>query len=189
MRKNLILPILLLFSIFGFSQTTMPDKNKLNAMTFDMGFSSKNYMNFNFNVIYNKILFGFEYEMPLKTGVIGENYTTINWDQFPEDRQSSGMYVDNQICFQVGYNIIDKLVLGVGLGIGEEIYYRNMFDDFHILGSNGYYNLHKSGNILLQTKIFANYLIPINNKTYLLLNVQHTKLSGTGGGLGLGFKL
>lgn len=186
MKTKFILSFLLLICMTTFSQNK--EKSKFNIMSFDMGFTSNNYLNMNFNVVYNRVLYGFEYEMPLKSGEIGEYYSTINWDQFSEDRQSSGMFVDNLLCFQLGYNIIDKLVVGVGIGFGEEIYYRNMFDEFHILGNNGYYYLNKSGKVLLQTKVFVNYFIPLSEKYYLALNAQYTKLGGTGGGIGVGFK-
>lgn len=186
MKTKLILACFILCCMTVISQNK--ERNNFNIISFDMGLTSKNYLNVNCNAIYNKILYGFEYEAILKTGEIGEYFSTINWDQFPEDRQSSGKYVDNLFCFQIGYNIIDKLVAGVGIGFGSEINYRNMYDDFHILGNNGYYYLNMSSKTLLQTKIFINYFIPIGEMVYIALNLQNTKLGGTGGGIGLGIR-
>lgn len=166
------------------------DKNSnINIISFDVGYTPENYLNFNFNVLSNKILYGFSYDQIINSGKVGEHYTTINWDQFPEDRQSQGVFIGNLLTFNLGYSLFKRFAIGIGLGIGEEIIYRNMFDEFHILGYNGYYHLTRSDDILFHAKLFVNYHIPLSKKYHLTLNLQHSNIIGTGAGIGVGIQV
>lgn len=153
----------------------------------DFGFSSKGYFPINGGVVMNKLLFGFGFEMSVNNGEEGEYYSEINWDEFPGDVVSSGQYVE-PFNLQLGYNLFGNLYCGVGLGFGEVIYYRNMYDNFHILGNNGsYYIDAPSGKIEFQKKVFATYFIPTKNDLfpYMVLNLQYASISGFAGSIGV----
>lgn len=76
-----------------------------------------------------------------KVGV-GEHYTVVNWDQYPEDiyeyRANQGTYG----YFIIGYTLPKFPIyfnLTVGLWSNEIV--QNRYDEFRILGNNGYYFL------------------------------------------------
>jgi len=152
----------------------------------DIGYSSKGYISYNGGAVMKKLLLGIGFDMSINSGEEGEYYSEINWDEFPGDIVSSGKYIE-PLFLQLGYNILGNLYCGVGLGFGEVIYYRNMYDNYHILGNNGSYYINApSGKIEFQKKVFATYFFPIKNDLfpYLVLNLQYATISGFAGSVG-----
>jgi hypothetical protein len=159
------------------------------VLTLEGGYSDKNFALLSFNFIWNKFLVGLSSDYLTETGEAGELYTTINWSQNPEDRLSSGSYKTAPTTIQVGYNVIDNLYLGVGVGFGTATNYRNMYDKFHILGNDGYYSIQSKGEDFTQIKYFANYFIPLDKTIYATVNAQYATVSGIGIGVGIGMEI
>lgn len=186
--KKVLLFLILIYSYSDVYSQSETKYTKNTILSIDFGLSGKEYLNFNFDAVNNRFLYGFQYEFIKNSKIIGEDYSiTINWDQFPEDFVSSGKEITQIITFNFGYNIFDKFFLGCGIGIGEDINYKNMYDNYHILGYNGYYHMIRGGEIKPQFKVFAKYFIPISNRIYISLSTQQTTLTGFGGDIGLGF--
>jgi len=189
MKKTIAFIFLIHFYLCTFSQSESYFKNN-GMFILDFGLSGNEYLNLNIDIVSKRFLYGFQYDFIRNSKIIGEDYTsTINWNQFPEDFVSSGKEITQIITFNFGYNIFEKFILGCGLGFGEDINYKNMYDNYHILGNNGYYHLIKEGEIKPQIKVFAKYFIPITKKFHISLSSQLTSLTGFGGSAGIGILL
>ena len=147
-----------------------------------MGLTSKLYLPFDIHyATINGFGLKFNFSLDLNPGTKGENYSsTINWDQFPEDHLNQGSYYTTY-DLGLGKYFENFYLLGL-LGIAKETKYRNCFDDFHILGNNGYYykqiigksDINLGGEIGL---IINNFLIGLHATIY------------SGIGLKIGYKL
>ncbi|MEA1886530.1 MAG: hypothetical protein U9N72_04905 [Bacteroidota bacterium] len=81
-----------------------------------------------------KFIFGSQ----IPNGTEGEYYDTINWDEFSEDHIKEGSYW-SRIDLGIGKTFGNFYINGI-LGYAPKTLYRNCFDEFHILGDNGYYH-------------------------------------------------
>ena len=107
------------------------------------------------------------------------------WDEYPEDHTGEGSYY-TPITFDLGYSI-KSLVIGVGAGPAIKTKYRNCFDDYHILGDNGYYYKEAKDGVSTDYKAFVKYKFSSQMGLHLYLSAQYTYR--TGAGIVLGFEL
>lgn len=143
-----------------------------------VGYASEGYIPIDVHFLYKKMYYGLSPAIPVSKGTKGERYTTMNWDEFPEDHVEDGEYY-TPLTVDIGYNI-SSLTLGVGAGIAIGSKYRNCYDEFHILGNNGYYYKDFSGQTVGEFKAFAKYRFPSRSGIHCYLSVQYTVRTGIG---------
>lgn len=188
--------VLLLFAIVatcnaGFAQEANENEVKSDIPQKDwylglgMGFSTESYVPINFHVQYKKMHYGLSVCLPVSKGTEGERYETVNWDEYPEDHTGEGSYY-TPITFDLGYSI-KSFVIGVGAGPAVKTKYRNCFDDYHILGDNGYYYKEAKDGVSADYKAFVKYKFSSQMGLHLYLSAQYTYR--TGAGIVLGFEL
>lgn len=140
-----------------------------------IGFSVEGHLPIGVSLQTNKLLYGFSFSPTIVKGVKGENYTgTVNWDEYPEDHVKEGSYTQ-ALTLDLGYFITERFAVGIGLGYGWTTYYRNCFDDLHILGNNGTYYIEAKGEGSVDGKAFVMYKFPISDYSSLYLQAGYDK--------------
>lgn len=143
-----------------------------------VGYAAEGYIPFDFHLLYKKMYYGLSASLPVSKGTKGERYTTLNWDEFPEDHIEDGEYY-LPITFDIGYNI-SSFTIGAGAGLAFGSKYRNCYDASHILGDNGYYYKDFSGQTVGEFKAFAKYRFPSKSVIHCYLSAQYTIRTGVG---------
>lgn len=150
---------------------------------FDLGYSAKGSAPMSMYFGKNKQIYGFSVGVPIGTGEKGEHYPNINWDEYPEDIIGSGSYYLPYSVF-AGYNISEAFLIGGGIGYATCIKYRNMFDEFHILGNNGSYSITISDGGRIEYNIFGQYFIPTSRAGQFYIKGFYSNNMGPGGSIG-----
>lgn len=128
------------------------------GLSFGIGYGTTRMMSFEFGYIApNKMIYDFKYGIRIPSGTIGKLYTVINWDEFPQDVYKDGNYWTTY-DISVGRRFNKFFIAGL-LGYSTEILYRNCYDDFHILGDNGYYHKQITGGSKADIGIEAGVII------------------------------
>lgn len=190
MKKNLVVTFFLLMSLSLFSQTEHLYVNGPYHVGTDIGFSVNGYVpiGFHFGSYNTKFQYGFTVGVPVNRGVKGEHYPTINWDEYPEDIVSEGDYY-TPFTIDIGYNVYGGIIIGGGLGIATQTVYRNMFDEFHILGYNGSYYLTAKGDPSVEYKGFITYYFPTESDKFgsTFFKASYSHIMGPGISFGITF--
>ena len=190
MKKNLLCAAFLLTSVFLFSQTEQLDVSGPFHVGMDVGFSNKGYMpvGFHFSSYETKFQFGFTVGVPVRKGTKGEYYSTINWDEYPEDIVGDGEYY-TPFTVDVGYKIYGGLIIGAGIGYASKTVYRNMYDSFHILGYNGSYHITLNDGGVPEYKGYVCYYFPADYNRIMSWFIKGSYSYTMGAGLSVGVTL
>lgn len=191
MKKNLLSFILCFVSSYLFSQTDQLYVNGPIHVGMDIGFSYNGYfpIGIHFSSYNTKFQFGITAGISMDcTKAEGEHYSNINWDQFPEDVIDEGSYY-TPFTFDVGYKVFGGFVVGFGIGYSTKTIYRNMFDEFHILGHNGCYNISIRGEGSPEYKGYISYYFPSNsdNVGSVYVKGSYYRIMGLGVSMGVTF--
>ena len=131
MKKIIVTSVLVLGSYFGFSQS-MNNSN--------LYFGTKNKVGGEVNFVTKKnLLFGVGLSASLEKGGVGETYSNISFNEFPQDIYETKTTDGISFYGTIGYRI-KNLLIGSKLGMTTRMIYQNRYDRFKILGTNGYYN-------------------------------------------------
>jgi len=169
-----------LYLLFFFLTGLVPTYSQQMGMS--LGLSSKLFLPLDIHYAgSNGFGIKFNFSNNLNKGTEGEDYTsTINWDQFPEDHVKNGAYYTTY-DLGLGKYFENFYVLGM-LGLARETLFRNCFDDFHILGDNGYYYKQTAGST--DINIGAEIGLIKNN---FLFGIHATRFTGIGIKIGYAF--
>lgn len=128
-----------------------------------VGYGINGHLPIGVNLQSNRFIYGLSANLSISKDLKGENYTgTVNWDEYPEDHVNEGSYKQS-VTFDLGYFLNEKLAVGGGIGYGWTTYYRNCFDNLHILGNNGSYYIEANGDGILDAKAFLLYRFPVSS--------------------------
>ncbi|SRR5690554_6224695 len=185
-KVYLLLNLSILFTVSTIAQTDYLYIKGPMYVGLDLGFSQHQYLPIGFHIGSGSMQYGVTVGLPVNKGVKGEYYSNINWDEYPEDIIAEGEYF-TPFTFDVGYNVYGGLVIGAGLGYAYKTHYRNMFDELHILGYNGRYNISVRGDGEMEYKAFVSYYIPSERTASLYLKGYYSNIMGIG--LSLGFSI
>jgi hypothetical protein len=180
--KKLVFVFILLYTAVNLSA---------QSVEIGMGYSSSMMLNMNVDYISpSNVVYSLDGGIALPNGTKGEEYSTVNWSEYPEDVIEEGEYY-NIINLGVGYKFEKFAVLGL-IGYADETLYRNGYDDYNILGDDGsYYKTTKGDNGKLNVGIKGKYFIPIesglSSSMYFTLGAQLTLVGGAGLNIGLAF--
>lgn len=152
----------------------------------DIGYSQKGYMPVGLYVGINDMQYGLSIGAPLNVGTSGEHYSTINWDEYPEDIVGSGEY-NYPFIFSVARRVYDGLFLGAGIGFAPTVQYRNMYDNFHILGNNGSYHITNMEGNKMEYLGFISYHFAGQNNTNFFVKAFYSDIMGIGASFGTSF--
>lgn len=205
MKKIIFITISALISLYGYSQVkddvyyasnTENTKNKnaskhiykLFHVGMGMGYTSEGHMPVTFHVTYKKVHMGLSFAVPLNDGRKGEHYSTINWNEIPEDHVKEG-YSYTPYTIDLGYDI-RNLTIGIGGGFASRDKYLNCYDNLHILGNNGSYHITSRDGTVGEYKVFAKYRFASKSSLSIgdvYLSAMYSKNSGFGGLIGFEF--
>ena len=143
--KNTILILALLLTSLNYGQATNPIVSK--GVDMGLGFASNEsdiIINFDFE-INNNYWIGGQVNVGLGGDINGEDYTEdIGTNQFSEDIYE--LAKDSwSFGLRVGKEVNDKIKIVGAIGMAIEYEAQNRYDEFTILGNNGYYHV-KTGN-------------------------------------------
>lgn len=181
--------LLVISMVFVTSSIAQSDYLYINGPLYfgaDVGYSQHKYMPIGFHLGNGSFQYGATVGIAVGTGQEGEHYSNINWDQYPEDIIAEGEYY-TPFTIDVAYNVYDGFMIGLGLGYAWKTHYRNMFDEFHILGYNGSYNVTARGTGKVESRVFVSYYFPSSRNGSLYLKGQYSNNMGIG--LSLGFSI
>lgn len=98
------------------------------------------------------IALGMQCNIGFDSSVVGEDYSeVINIGEYYEDIYGLG-YSSYSVAFRVGKEFAEKISVIGALGWESEKEVQNRYDNFHILGDNGYYSV-ATGN--RETKLYV----------------------------------
>ncbi len=184
--KKIMLITFTLFSISVFSQTDYID-SKHATIGVDLGYSQNGYLPMSFYMGIERAQYGFSLGYPINSGQKGKHYSTVNWDEFPDDIIESGHFY-YPFTFDVGYNVFKNLVIGGSLGYAMKVLYRNMYDDLHVLGVNGSYHITTSNGGEIEYKAYIScYFPPSSDFGSFYVKGFYSKIMGAGATVGMAF--
>lgn len=118
---------------------------------------------------------------------IGEHYSVINWDAYPEDVYETGGYWEASIYWALG-GTYKGFYLLAGVEGANYISVRNCFDNYHILGNNGYYTKGGVSDRISEPyfKFGKNFHVKEVKDMIITTGVGYSELSGVSVSVGVG---
>ena len=155
--KNIILLLTLFIGISVKAQTNvgMGVASSLKAISLDLQMDFQDRVGFQIGA-----------SVPYKYGFIGEEYTTINPSSYTDDIYQTGETVD--LVPYIGM-YFKKNKTSIGLKTGAIIYtgYQNRYDNYNILGLDGYYYVKTKSKNTTDLLVGLTISQQISNKFYL----------------------
>ena len=181
----------ILFIVLLFTSVKLSSQNSVLydsdfRFGFDVGYSVEGYLPMSLYFGKDKMVYGFTLGSPVGTGQKGEYFSNINWDEYPEDIVNSGSFY-YPFTVDIGYSISEHFIIGGGLGYAVRLNYRNMYDDFHILGDNGSYHITVTDGGVPEIKVFGQYIFP--SESYIKVYIKGFYSNNMGPGGAIGFEL
>lgn len=121
----------------------------------------------------NKCIINLSVGLPLNNGRVGPDYgDVVGWNEYPEDETGKEDEYSFPIELGLGYRIWKNIAVGVGVAYVQEYRFKNMYDEYNILGDNGYYHLSNKYDSSIAANVFVNIYIPLNSTGSAYLVVQ-----------------